>query len=254
MTRAQAFGLVAALLLQAPALSASECDDGRVSLGDDLEVLELGEGLWRHVCWTSSNGVRFPSNGLVVLREGEALIVDTPWTNSQTERLLDWVEGPLGASVRHVIVTHSHPDNMGGIDTVHARGITTYGLELTAAFAEAKGNAPPATRFTARLELEVGGEPLEAWFPGAGHTRDNIVVWLPRERVLFGGCLVKSAQARGLGYTEEADLEAWPSTLQNLRQHYPGAELIVPGHGNPGGWELIENTLRLLRERAAEPQ
>ena len=38
--------------------------------------------------------------------------------------------------------------------------------------------------------------------------------------------------------------------LANVRTRYPEARLIVPGHGNPGGWELVENTLKLLRENS----
>jgi len=28
----------------------------------------------------------------------------------------------------------------------------------------------------------------------------------------------------------------------------PANGLIVPGHGDPGGWELVDNTLKLLKE------
>ena len=85
---------------------------------------------------------------------------------------------------------------------------------------------------------------------GPGHTADNIVTWIPDERVLFGGCLVRSASARTLGYTKEADLERWPSTLESLMAEFGTARLIVPGHGSPGGLELLEHTLELLRTLA----
>ncbi|MBE0665559.1 MAG: hypothetical protein IH584_07010 [Candidatus Aminicenantes bacterium] len=87
---------------------------------------------------------------------------------------------------------------------------------------------------------------LELFYPGAGHTVDNIVTWIADEQVLCGGYLVKSATARTRGYKKEADLTAWPATLANLKSRYPGARLIVPGQGDPGGWELVENTLKLI--------
>jgi glyoxylase-like metal-dependent hydrolase (beta-lactamase superfamily II) len=219
-----------------------------VALGDDLEVRELADGLWQHVCRVTSGGVTFTCNGMVVARGGEVLIADTAWNDDQTARLLDWVTEKVG-EVRYLVATHFHPDNMGGIDAVHARGIATYGLELTAELAKKDGHAPPRNTFRDRLDLVLGGEKVGVRFVGAGHTRDNIVVWLPERQVLFGGCLVKSADARSLGFTGDADLEAWPGTLEKLKAEFAEARLIIPGHGEPGGMELVENSLRLLRER-----
>jgi hypothetical protein len=36
--------------------------------------------------------------------------------------------------------------------------------------------------------------------------------------------------------------------MANLKSKYPDARIIVPGHGDPGGPELIEHTLKLLKE------
>lgn len=67
------------------------------------------------------------------------------------------------------------------------------------------------------------------YYPGKGHSADNIVVWLPQYKVLFGGCLVKSLDYGGLGSTTDA-------------------EVIVPGHGGWGSIELTEHTLELLKQ------
>jgi metallo-beta-lactamase class B len=90
------------------------------------------------------------------------------------------------------------------------------------------------------------GRLLELRLVGPGHTEDTIVVWLPDVEVLFGGCLVRSATAQSLGYTAEADLERWPATIEALQERYGHARLIVPGHGRPGGAELLAHTLELL--------
>ncbi len=249
MRSAAVAALLLVTLVVGSMLAVGEDADLRVvSLGDDLEVRELADGLWQHVCRVTSNGVTFTCNGMVAARGGEVLIADTPWNDDQTARLLDWATEKVG-EVRCLIATHSHPDNMGGIDVVHARGIATYGLELTAELARKDGHAPPRNTFRDRLDLELGGEKVEVHFLGGGHTRDNIVVWLPERKVLFGGCLVKSRDARTLGFTGDADLEAWPGTLEKLKAQFPEARLIIPGHGEPGGMELVENSLRLLRER-----
>ena len=84
---------------------------------------------------------------------------------------------------------------------------------------------------------------------GPGHTADNIVVWIPDQEILFGGCLVRSATSTQLGYTDEADLERWPRTIETLLEAYGDARWIVPGHGRPGGAELLRRTLELLAAR-----
>lgn len=98
------------------------------------------------------------------------------------------------------------------------------------------------------LTVMVGDRRVELYYPGAGHAPDNIVAWVPDRRLLFGGCLVKSAVAESLGYRGDADLAAWPGSIAAVRARFPDAALIVPGHGEPGSTELYTNTLRLLEE------
>jgi catechol 2,3-dioxygenase-like lactoylglutathione lyase family enzyme len=75
---------------------------------------------------------------------------------------------------------------------------------------------------------------------------DNIVVWVPDQKVLFGGCLIKSAGARTMGYIGEADLDAWPATLATVEARFGDAAWIVPGHGSPGGVETLRHTAALI--------
>ena len=72
-----------------------------------------------------------------------------------------------------------------------------------------------------------------------------MVAWIPDAGVLFGGDAVRS---RSLGYTEEADLQAWPATITALKDAYGDARILVPGHGAPGGPELLDGTLALLED------
>jgi hypothetical protein len=81
----------------------------------------------------------------------------------------------------------------------------------------------------------------------------NIVAWLPMEKILFGGCLVKSLDSNSLGNTKDGDLAAYPATLRKVEAAYPRARIVVPGHGACGGPELIEHTLQLCARKSPEP-
>ena len=59
--------------------------------------------------------------------------------------------------------------------------------------------------------------------------------------------MVKSLYSKTLGYTKEADLKNWPRTLRKIKTKYAQACLVIPGHGDPGGLELLDHTLELLK-------
>lgn len=49
----------------------------------------------------------------------------------------------------------------------------------------------------------------------------------------------------------EADLAEWPNTIRALERKYPEAKIIVPGHGQPGGTELLRHTEELIESQAS---
>lgn len=218
-------------------------------LGDDVLVTELAPGVWRHTSWSTHDGTRVPANGLV-LRDGDDIVlVDTAWGEEPTAVLLDWIEHALGKPVSRVVATHSHEDRVGAPSTLAARGIPLLVHPETAPLAAHRGvtTTQPLTGFAGTDAVTLGG--IEIFHPGAAHAPDNVVVWIPRGRILFGGCAVKSADATELGFVGDADLGHWPDAIRAIRRRYPGASIVVPGHGEPGDAALIAHTLELLAAR-----
>jgi metallo-beta-lactamase class B len=218
-----------------------------IQLADDVCVEKLNEDVWRHVTTSNYPGLGpVPANGLIVANDAGAVVVDTGWNTDQTRRILDWIEGELRRNVLGVVVTHAHEDRLGGMAEALRRHIRVISSRQTAALARAKGAPAPTETFLETLTVSLGKETVKIVHPGPGHTADNVVVWLPRPRVLFGGCLVKAARDKTLGYVKDADLEAWPKTMEKVAKEFPEAEIVVPGHGDVGGRELLSHTLELL--------
>jgi glyoxylase-like metal-dependent hydrolase (beta-lactamase superfamily II) len=221
-------------------------DVGETALGPDLRVRSLKPGFWLQV--NTYDGIE--SNGLIVRFGEEALLVDTPWTDALTQTLLDWAEKNVG-HVTTAVVTHSHADRMGGIAVLKARGVRALAIDATLDQARKAGAKElPEAVLTTTQPTYRDPRGFEIHYPGPGHTVDTVVVWFPADRVLHGGCLVKSADAEGMGYVGEADLANWPRAIEELRGRYPEVAILVPGHGTVGGAKALDRTLELLRAHA----
>ena len=193
----------------------------------------------------STGARKIPSNGLVVVTaNGGLLLVDTAWTEAETEAILSWGEDRLRRPWIGAVITHDHDDRDGGIAALQRRHIPIAALDLTVAKLEKRGVHGVTTLLAAADGARKDQRGFEAFFPGPGHAPDNIVLRFPS--VVFGGCLVKSLEARDSGFTGDADLKGWPDAIRKVQARY-GAQRLVPGHGpvDPTG-KALQHTLELL--------
>jgi metallo-beta-lactamase class B len=252
-----AFAILAAAAFAAPA--------EKLSAGLSVERLEEG-------AWLVTHAYPWPSNSLLaVMRDGRLLLVDTPCTPEATGELLRWAASRLGEREVVAITTHFHVDRLGGNAELARRGIPIYGSTLTPkAIAErgasslaslAAGIADPAIRSYYRsfkyvaptrlfdpragLALDFGGEEARVEYPGVGHSVDNLVVYLPDKRILFGGCMILATETRSPGNVADGDVARWIGSLAYLETE--GFDIVVPGHGRPGGPGLVAHTGEVLQ-------
>lgn len=226
---------------------------GEIRISNDIVLHPIAAGVWVHTTYSDVPGYgRVPANGLVVIDGKEAMLIDLPWTDELTAALCDWIAKSHGAKVTAVVPTHFHEDCMGGLAEAHRRGAVSHGLDRTIEIARQKGLPIPQISYRDRTTVRCGRTKAVVTYFGAGHTTDNVVVWLPRQKVLFAGCLVKSLDSNSLGNTKDGDLAAYPATLRKVQAAYPQARIVVPGHGDWGGPELIEHTLGLCQEKSQQ--
>lgn len=215
-------------------------------LGKGVRVEQLAPGVWLHQTdKLLGTGMRVPANGLLVADGDGGILIDTGWNAEQTSTLLAWAK-ELGHPVHTVVVTHAHDDRMGGLPAAQQQGIRTVGHPLTRELGLRlfEFGPEPLEELTAGTPVPLG--PVELLHPGPGHSRDNLVVYVPSANLLFAGCLVKDVRARSLGYTGDADLERWPAAIEAVQAAYPAPERVVPGHGNVGDAALLPHTLQVL--------
>ncbi|MEX2283756.1 MAG: MBL fold metallo-hydrolase [Gemmatimonadota bacterium] len=84
---------------------------------------------------------------------------------------------------------------------------------------------PPTVTLDHRLTLHRGSREIRLEFFGRGHTGGDIVVYLPKERVLITGDLLSA----GLPYMGDGYVPDWIETLQRLKELE--FDVVLPGHG-----------------------
>jgi glyoxylase-like metal-dependent hydrolase (beta-lactamase superfamily II) len=85
---------------------------------------------------------------------------------------------------------------------------------------------PPNSTLSRDMTLIRGSREIQIRFFGRAHTDGDIVVFLPKERIVATGDMITSA----LSYTGDAFVEEWPATLEGVMSL--DFDTVLPGHGN----------------------
>jgi metallo-beta-lactamase class B len=194
----------------------------------------------------------FPANGLYIVSEAGIVLVDTPWDEDQTEQLVNMLQKKYQKKIIYCISTHFHADRTGGVNVLKRHGIKTFCSTLTKQLAKQSGDLQPEFTFSKDTIFRAGKLILQTYYPGEGHTKDNIVIWLPQSKVLFAGCIVKSLDADDIGNIKDGNLAQYPLSIVRIQEHFPDARYVVPGHqGWKGGTQMLTHTLLLVRQKKA---
>ena len=106
---------------------------------------------------------------------------------------------------------------------------------------------PPNLTFDNSMTLVRGGREFRLLYLGRGHTDTDIVVYLPKERLIATGDLMESI----LSYMGDSYPEEWIVTLEKLKAL--DFDTVLPGHGVPfKGKERITAFQDYLRDLVAQ--
>ena len=155
----------------------------------------------------------------------------------------------MSVELTKLIIGHFHDDCMGGLEYLQNIGIESVANSMKIKKCREIGLPVPSTPFTDSLTFDFNGETIDCRYFGAGHSFDNITVWIPSKQILFGGCLVKSINSKGLGNLIDATVADWDMTIEKVMKKYPEIKTLIPGHGNYGGTELLTHTIELIEKK-----
>jgi metallo-beta-lactamase class B len=198
-------------------------------------------------------------NSVVYVGENSVSVIGATWTPETAKLLANEIGKVTQKPITEVIDTNYHPDRAGGNAYFKSIGAKIVSTKMTNDLLKAHWNemvryvqkgfpsyptlplVAPDQTFAGDFELQSGG--VKAIYLGPSHTPDGIFVFFPKEKVLYGNCILKEQ----LGNLDFADLTEYPNTLQKLKQLNLGFTTIVAGHWSPiHGPELIDQYLALL--------
>lgn len=210
----------------------------------------------------SSANQNFISNAAFVVTSAGVVVIDALGSPALAERLMAEIRKITPLPVTLVILTHYHADHIYGLQAFQAQGARiiahraaleylnseTAHLRLEASrrdlapWIDEKTRLVPADQWIdGPAELTVGGVRFLLQPVGPSHTPEDLVVYLPHEKVLFAGDLVFRSRIPFVG---QADSGHWIKALETLLAF--DASVIVPGHG-PMSVEARKDT-ELTRE------
>ncbi len=218
-----------------------------IIIDDDIQLIHIEDSVYVHLTWeTSESFGRFPSNGLIFIKNGQAIMVDTPFDNEKTKRLTEYLQDSMHVEIKKLIIGHFHNDCLGGLEYIQSKGIESVANKLTIEKCKELELPIPTISFVDSLLFDFNGELIDCHYFGGGHSFDNIIVWIPNKKILFGGCLIKSSNSRGLGNLSDAVVADWDNTVRKVLNHCSDIKFVIPGHGAIGGSELLTHTIELV--------
>jgi len=213
-----------------------------------LKITRLTGEFYVYTTFNSFKGNRISANGMYLVTNDGVVMFDTPWDTTQFQPLLDSIKNRHHQNVVLCIATHFHEDRTGGLQYYSLHGIKTYTTRHTDELSRRRGMKKAEFLMDKDTVFKIGQYSFQTYFPGPGHSPDNIVIWFEKEKILYGGCLIKSADAHDLGNLSDANVTQYATTIENVKAKCKQPHYIITGHDNWTDTNSLKHTLQMAQQ------
>ncbi len=214
----------------------------------NLKISPLTGNFYIYESYNYYKGDRIGANAMYLVTGNGVVLFDTPWDSTQFQPLLDSIKARHNKEVVLCIATHFHEDRTGGLEFYRQRNIKTYTTFFTDSMSAKKGMKRAEFLMGKDTIFNVGQYSFETFYPGKGHAPDNIVVWFKKEKILYGGCLIKSVDDENLGNLSDASETDYAATVLKLKQKCKRPKFIITGHGSFQSLKSVNHTLKMAEK------
>jgi glyoxylase-like metal-dependent hydrolase (beta-lactamase superfamily II) len=187
-------------------------------------------------------------NSAVIIGDDHVLVMEAQATPVMAQALIEKIRTVTDKPIKYLILSHYHAVRVLGasafegaeiicsaktLEMINERGEQDFKSEtdrfprLFRSVESIPHLTFPTITFETAMTINLGNRIVELKHLGAGHTRGDIVAWVPDCKALFSGDLLEYGATP---YCGDAQLEEWPQTLQHIKAL--GAVCAVPGRGN----------------------
>jgi metallo-beta-lactamase class B len=213
-----------------------------------LRITHLTGDFFIYTTYNVYEDQKTPAHGMYLVAQNGCILFDTPWDTTQFQPLIDSIESRHGKKVVACFATHWHSDRTEGLEYYKNLGIKTYTTTLTDQLSRQNNKKRAEFLIDRDSIFKIGQYSFELYYPGEGHTTDNIIIWFEKEKVLYGGCLIKGAEAKNLGYLGDANILEYEATLKKVKRKSKGAKFIVVSHHDWTNTNSLKRSIELARK------
>jgi metallo-beta-lactamase class B len=213
-----------------------------------LKITHLTGNFFIYTTYNTYLESKVPAHGMYLVAEKGVVLFDTPWDTTQFQPLLDSIKVRHHQSAVICIATHWHSDRTEGLEYYRQQGINTYTTVLTDELSKKNNKKRAEFLMTKDTVFNIEDYSFETYYPGEGHTTDNIIIWFNKEKILYGGCLIKGTDAENLGYLGDANVTEYAATLKRVQQKCPDPKLIIISHSDWKNINSLKHSLKMAKE------
>jgi len=213
-----------------------------------LKISPLTGDFYVYTTYNTYEESQVPANGMYLVTNNGVVMFDTPWDTTQFQPLLDSIQLKHNKRVVLCFATHWHSDKTAGLEYYRQQGIKTYTTALTDELSKKNNKKRAEFLMTKDTVFHVGQYSFETYYPGEGHTADNIVIWFKKEKILYGGCLIKGVDDKTLGYLGDANVTAYEATLKNVQKKCRKPTFIIIAHSDWKNINSLQHSIKMAKE------
>ena len=212
-----------------------------------LKISHLTGDFYIYTTYNKYLGSDVPANGMYVVTANGVVMFDTPWDTTQFQPLLDSIKLKHNKIVTMCFATHWHSDKTNGLEYYRQQGIKTYTTQATDILSEKNNKKRAEFLMKTDTSFNVAPYTFQTYYPGPGHTEDNIVIWFKNEKILYGGCLIKGADAEDLGYLGDGNVDEYATTLKRLQRKFKRPSYIIIAHSDWTNKNSLTHSLKMAK-------
>ena len=200
------------------------------------------------------------ANGGVYIGEYGVLVIDAKMNKESVDQTIDEIRKLTEKPIKYLVNTHSDGDHVNGNKFFPESVVFVAHDKCREEFFHPGRNGEPSSwndpelakfipsvTFTTKMDLYPGPDPVELWYFGTGHTKGDIVVYFPKDKLAFIGDQVFRGRVQLIHSYKGGNSFEHVRTLERMIETLD-AQKFCSGHSEIMGREIITVHISEMKE------